>query len=549
MASLTRFASALLLALALHTGQGSNAKPPGCSNVDVVIVGAGQAGMAAALRLAEAGKKVHVIEATDHVGGRTRNLDVVTSKTDIISDDVMELGGTWLSPYHVHALGMVKHLGLEVYNFSGVGPKQRLASLKPRESWEWPWWFWGDAGPADQEPLWEGKTVFHKFDGTVATFFTPEELLSHISPAVVAELKIAGEQLQNLTTMISCQGPKQGDRRTNYIADSYTFEAWSQQELKLAESRLIIRNFMKGIYAQEPQEVSLLAVLQTLKLCCSGGADDQYRVRGGTQALPLKAAEAIKRLGGVVTLNSPVYKVITHEDRSIEVRTESFSVCSAAVVLTGAPPALLQIRFVPSLPTAQAQLLQRMPMGTSQKFSAVYPTAWWRKRGFHGGIVALGTNGLKTAEGWPLFVDCVDHSPFSQGRGVLGCFVEGVANLEFRALDAEARKAALVDFLGRSFGDVEAARSYEQIVDFNWADQEYARGAYAAFFSPGAMTQGPLWEAFSAQEKVPGVFVAGSDYTVRGNGYIEGAILSGESAAKKVLEALGRGARPEPIRV
>ena len=46
--------------------------------VDVVVVGAGQAGMAAARQLHLQGRSVHVLEATARVGGRTRNFDVST---------------------------------------------------------------------------------------------------------------------------------------------------------------------------------------------------------------------------------------------------------------------------------------------------------------------------------------------------------------------------------------------------------------------------------------------------------------------------------------
>ena len=43
---------------------------PASSGIDVVIVGAGAAGIAAARRIAAAGRKLMLFEATDRVGGR-----------------------------------------------------------------------------------------------------------------------------------------------------------------------------------------------------------------------------------------------------------------------------------------------------------------------------------------------------------------------------------------------------------------------------------------------------------------------------------------------
>jgi monoamine oxidase len=70
----------LAASAALATRRVAGAAAPGVTSVDVVIVGAGAAGIAAARRLAAAGRKFVLIEATDHVGGRcvtdTRIFDV-----------------------------------------------------------------------------------------------------------------------------------------------------------------------------------------------------------------------------------------------------------------------------------------------------------------------------------------------------------------------------------------------------------------------------------------------------------------------------------------
>ena len=57
---------------------------------DVVIVGAGPAGLTAARELKKAGLSVAVLEARDRVGGRTW--------TDTIDGAMLEIGGQWVSP-------------------------------------------------------------------------------------------------------------------------------------------------------------------------------------------------------------------------------------------------------------------------------------------------------------------------------------------------------------------------------------------------------------------------------------------------------------------
>ena len=64
---------------------------------DVVVVGAGLAGLAAARRLVTLGHEVTVVEARERVGGRTEGL--------VLEDGTpLELGGQWLGEgAHPHA--------------------------------------------------------------------------------------------------------------------------------------------------------------------------------------------------------------------------------------------------------------------------------------------------------------------------------------------------------------------------------------------------------------------------------------------------------------
>ena len=73
---------------------------------EVVVVGAGLAGLSAARRLMDAGVEVVVLEARDRVGGRTHS---------VVEDDgrIIEYGGQWVGPTQDRALGLVEEFGLD----------------------------------------------------------------------------------------------------------------------------------------------------------------------------------------------------------------------------------------------------------------------------------------------------------------------------------------------------------------------------------------------------------------------------------------------------
>src|SRR3954469_663676 len=77
--------------------------------VDVVVVGAGLAGLTAARRLRAAGHSVAVLEARDRVGGRTLN-------ASIGGGEVVEMGGQWVGPTQDRLLALAKEVGVGTFD-------------------------------------------------------------------------------------------------------------------------------------------------------------------------------------------------------------------------------------------------------------------------------------------------------------------------------------------------------------------------------------------------------------------------------------------------
>src|SRR5215211_6930607 len=83
-------------------------------DADVVVVGAGLAGLAAARETAAAGPSVVVVEARDRVGGRVLNEEIGDGK-------VVEVGGQWIGPTQDRLAALAGELGVRTFPTHAVG--------------------------------------------------------------------------------------------------------------------------------------------------------------------------------------------------------------------------------------------------------------------------------------------------------------------------------------------------------------------------------------------------------------------------------------------
>ena len=98
-------------------------------DTDVIVVGAGLAGAAAARRLAKAGKRVRVIEARDRCGGRGFARSFGGEGLQL------EFGGAWITPWHHRLRALVPEHGLTLRPRAPVTSRSRPWASRTIHGW------------------------------------------------------------------------------------------------------------------------------------------------------------------------------------------------------------------------------------------------------------------------------------------------------------------------------------------------------------------------------------------------------------------------------
>ncbi|MDY7101863.1 MAG: flavin monoamine oxidase family protein [Actinomycetota bacterium] len=454
---------------------------------DVIIVGAGLAGLSAARSLRARGHEVVVLEARDRVGGRT--LDHT-----LPDGSVVELGGQWVGPTQDRVLGLVGELGLQTHPTYDDGATMAILEAG------------GDA---------------ERVGGS--TFGLPRHVLLDVG--------VAQHRLERMAASVPLDAPWNATRAARW--DGQTAETWIRRHVRTGLGRDFWRTVIAAVFACEANELSLL---HFLFYCRSGGMLDrlldttggaqQDRIVGGSQLIARRAAEGLD-----VRLSTPV-RAIDQTGDGVAVRADELALTARRVIVTVPPALTTRIAFDPPLDGTRAQLVQNVPMGSVIKTMTTYERPWWRDQGLSGqGIVIEGPVGV-----------IFDNSPSAHGPGVLLGFVEGRHAHRLRGLSVDERRRRVEDVLVRCFGP-EARRS-TGYVEKDWATEEWSGGCYGGRMTPG------VWTNLGHVLRTPhgAVHWAGTETAEVWNGYLDGAVSSGERAAEEVASALAadRPTSPTP---
>ena len=446
---------------------------------DVVIVGAGVAGLTAATALRRAGLSVAVLEARDRVGGRLW--------TAVIGGAMLEIGGQWVSPDQDALLEALAELGVERYARSGEGGSVSI-------------------GP----------------DGTL-TRFTGE--MFPVAPQTASEMVALIEQLDALVAQVDPDRPWTTPGADEL--DRISFEEWLHRQTDDQEAIDNIALFIAGAMLTKPPHA--FSALQALLMAASAGSfshlvDADFildkRVVGGLQQVPLRLAEA---LGDDVLLGQPV-RALRYDETGVAAVAEGVTVQARQAIVALAPVLYNRISFVPPLPRLQHQMHQHLSMGFVIKVHAVYDRPFWREQGLSGTAFSP----------YELSHEAYDNTNHGDQRGTLVGFVsDRLADDVFRISAAE-RKERILESLSRYYGP--EAKNPIVYYESDWGAEEWTRGAYAASFDLGGLSR----YGADLRSPVGRIHFACSDMAGAGYQHVDGAIRMGRLAAANILQ--GRSA-------
>jgi len=477
---------------ASRSSDDSGPPPPGPGDPQVVIVGAGMAGLTAGWRLKQAGVRVRILEAQNRVGGRMFSL-----RDHFPHGQVAELGGELINTEHTHIRSLAMELGLE------------LDDLLAKETMEEELWFFEGRPMSENELLDAFRPVAAKIDADLASLHDLDEWpwASYRNPN--------GAEALDRTTLAQW-------------LESTEMEPWFRRLLDVGFTTEY------GLETDRQSALNLLFLVESDpdEFLIYGEGDERFRVRGGNDLIPRALAERLdaeietgSRLTAVRERPDGHFDLTIHRDQGSRNLTAPWLVLALPFTL------LRELETDVELPPAKHRAIHELGYGTNAKLMMGFRERVWRTR--HGSSGSVLSD-LPFQVIW-------DTSREQPGvGGILTNFTGGRHGMSLGEGSAPDQARRAVQALESVYPGIGQVHDPEQAVRFHWPTHAWSRGSYACYL-PGQ------WTGIGGAEGEPvrRLYFAGEHTSLEAQGFMEGGCESGDRVAEEILQALGR-ARSQP---
>lgn len=450
-------------------------------NPDVIVVGAGLAGLSAALELSDAGTNVQVVEASDRIGGRVLTKDFGMGPE--------ELGATTYGPTHLRALALVNRFELAkdvftakvefAYSVNGVlcGPDDWATSA-------------GNQLVGDERDI-----LPSRIDNYYMQAFLPFEGIDDWLDPKYAEYDVSfGDFLRSHGVSAEAQ------RLVNMCINT--------DDIETVSALSIFRDAIKWreVGYTDPKNFNQYGDAQYQPI---------FLVEGGQQ-LPIAMANALPQ---PVLLNKDV-RAIDYDGDRVEVRCLDGSVFRAPRVIVAVPMVVLRsMEFSPPLPPLLREATLRAKASGNTGFVLRAKRPFWEDDGLP---ASLWTD--------TIFERVLISSDAQDGQYRARVWVNGDNALRVDRL-GERAVPLLLETLARVRPSTKD--QIEVVGHVSWGSDPYI-GGEKFVLAPGDVNR----YGKTVSDPVGPIHWAGEHHKSRDQG-VEAALASGEKAAAAVLAELG----------